>query len=77
MSVTLILGIIIWIVAILLGISTIQTTKISNSIVIVIVIVVGFPLVGFIFSLIGLLGIIFVAPLMELLGWNSFIITNF
>ncbi len=77
MSITSIMGIILWVVFVLFGSIKFPDAEITNPIVKAIAAIIVFPLVGLVLSAIGLLGIVFVAPLLELFGWNWFIVANF
>ena len=77
MSTVTIIGLVLWGLALLLGNVTFNEMPIKNPLVRVVVIAIAFPFIGVVFTIIGLLGLVFLAPVLHFFGWGWFITTNF
>ena len=76
MSVTAIVGLVLYILAILFGTVTVGGQKIGYPWRPILFIFL-FPIVGAILTIIGLLGITMIEPFISFFGFHWFIVTNF
>ncbi|MHB1118388.1 MAG: hypothetical protein ACYCZ7_02615 [Minisyncoccota bacterium] len=77
MSIMTIIGSILYAICILFVKITIGGKEILNQYHRATMLVVVFPVVGILFTIIGLLGLVMIEPFLHFFGWKWFIITNF
>ena len=77
MSVMTIVGLVLWGATWVFGTIKIDNQKVSNPLVRAVVVAVAFPFVGLLLTMVGLLGLVFIAPMLHVLGIDWFITVNF
>jgi hypothetical protein len=77
MSTMTIIGLVLWGIALLFGSVTFNEVAVKNPLLRVVAIVIAIPFIGVVFSIIGLLGLVLLAPVLHFSGWEWFITTNF
>ncbi len=77
MSVMEIIGLVLWLLVIIFGKVTINNCEGSDPLARIVVMLVAFPIVGILFTVVGLLGLVMLSPLLHLFGLNWFLKVNF
>jgi len=77
MSVMVIMGLILWGATLLFGNVKICDTKITRTFPRIIMLMICLFFTGVIFTILGLFGLIILAPILQFFGWNWFIVLNF
>jgi len=70
MSIMTIVGLVLWALTLLFGTVKVNGEKIRNPLTRIIVLAIAFPLIGMIFTIVGLIGLVFLAPVLHFFGWE-------
>lgn len=77
MSAMSIIGLFFWGFALIFGNVEFYKKQTHNPFVRIVILLLAIPFVGVVLTVVGLVGLVFLAPILQLFGWEWFITTTF